>query len=228
MSAPLHPPPLHPQVAEQLARIRPRTDRPLIVTDADEVLFLFMQGFEHFLLDNSYYFDWASYALVGNIRRKTDNSPADAEEAHGLLGRFFEERTEQMEPVPGAAEALRKLGQRADIVVLSNLPIGQRAARSRALARAGMDFLLIANQGTKGAAVRHLAEGIAAPVVFIDDIPHHHASVRKHAAHVHRLHFIADTRLAGLLAPSEDCHHRAEIWPDAFAWIDGHLARAGY
>ncbi|MCW5750474.1 MAG: hypothetical protein KIT81_04950 [Alphaproteobacteria bacterium] len=219
---------LHPEVAEQLAGLRPRADRPLIVTDADEVLFLFMRGFETFLRQNGFYFDWVSYALVGNIRRTHDESPAGADEARGLLGRFFEERTETMEPVPGAADALHRLARRADIVVLSNLPIAQRAARSRALARAGMDFPLIANQGMKGAAVRHLAEGIAAPVFFIDDIPHHHASVRKHAEHVQRLHFIADARLAGLLGPSEDCHHRAELWPDAFAWIDGHLVRAGY
>ncbi len=77
-----------------------------------------------------------------------------------------------------------------------------------------MDFPLIANIGTKGQVVQHLTERLTCPSFFIDDIPHNHSSVRKHANHVHRLHFIADRRLAGLLGPAEHSHARLESWPD--------------
>lgn len=210
-SAPL--PELPAPVAEQLAVLPLQAGRPLLIVDADEVLFYFMRGLETFLASRELYFDWASYALHGNIRRRGDDSPVDAEILHPLLQRFFAEATEMMDPVEGAAEALTELGKAAQIVILSNVPMAARAARSRALARHGMPFPLIANSGPKGPAVAAMLRQTAAAAVFIDDIPHNHSSVAQMAPAVHRLHYIADPRLAALLGPAPDCHHRMESWP---------------
>ncbi|MCW0233385.1 MAG: hypothetical protein OJJ21_07290 [Ferrovibrio sp.] len=201
-------------VAEQLAALALRRGRPLLIVDADEVLFYFMRGLERFLESRNLYFDWASYALHGNIRQRADNAPVAAEILHPLLQRFFAEATEELEPVDGAAQALAVLSETAQVVVLSNVPMPARAARLRALARHGMDFPLIANTGPKGPAVAVLLRQVMAPAVFIDDIPHNHKSVAELAPATHRLHYIADTRLAALLGPAPDCHHRAETWPD--------------
>jgi hypothetical protein len=216
-------PPLPAPVAEQIAGLTIASGQPLIIVDADEVLFYFMRGLETFLAGQGLYFDWASYALYGNIRQRQDDQPLAAELLHPLLQRFCDEATESLEPVDGAAAALESLSARGRVLVLSNVPLSAREARLRALRRHGMDFPLIANSGPKGPAVAELIARAAAPAVFIDDIPHNHASVAKLAPAVHRLHFIADPRLAALLGPAADCHHRAETWPDLRDLIAGLL-----
>lgn len=214
-------------VAEQLAALALTRGRPLVIVDADEVLFYFMRGLERFLETRNLYFDWASYALHGNIRQRQDDVPVAAEILHPLLQRFFAESTEDLEPVEGAAQALAALNETAQIVVLSNVPMPARAARVRALARHGMAYPLIANNGPKGPAVAALLRQSVAPAaVFVDDIPHNHTSVAELAATVHRLHYIADQRLAALLGPAPDCHHRAETWPDLQLHIQSLLTQS--
>lgn len=214
MSAAPEPQPLPAPVAAQLAELYLDPGRPLLIADADEVLFYFMRGLEGFLTGRGLYFDWRSYALYGNIRRRDDDSPVAAEELHPLLQGFFAEATESLAPVDGAAAVLAELSRHAQIVVLSNLPLPARDARTRALARHGMAYPLIANTGPKGPAVASLRQRVDAPAVFIDDIPHNHASVAQLAPTTLRLHFVADPRLAALLGPAPDCHHRAESWED--------------
>lgn len=212
-------------VAEQLATLTLTHGKPLVIVDADEVLFYFMRGLERFLESRDLYFDWASYALHGNIRQRRDHTPVAAEILHPLLQRFFAEATEELEPVDGAAQALAELSQTSQVVVLSNVPMPARNARIRALARHGMAFPLIANTGPKGPAVVALLKQTMGPAVFIDDIPHNHKSVAEMAPAVHRLHYIADRRLAALLGPAPDCHHRADTWPDMLTHIQILLAQ---
>lgn len=212
-------------VAEQLATLTLTHGKPLVIVDADEVLFYFMRGLERFLESRGLYFDWASYALHGNIRQRRDDTPVAAEILHPLLQRFFAEATEELEPVDGAAQALAELSRTSQVVVLSNVPMPARNARIRALARHGMAFPLIANTGPKGPAVVAMLKQTMGAAVFIDDIPHNHKSVAEMAPAVHRLHYIADTRLAALLGPAPDCHHRADTWPDMLTHIQTLLAQ---
>ena len=51
----------------QLSDVEVALNRPLLITDADEVLFAFMRGFERHLANNGAYFNWASFRLNGNI-----------------------------------------------------------------------------------------------------------------------------------------------------------------
>jgi hypothetical protein len=201
-------------VAAQIEALALHPGRPMLIVDADEVLFYFMRGLERFLEARKLYFDWQSYALHGNIRRRLDDSAVEAEELHLLLQRFFADATEALEPVDGAAAALQQLKEHMQVIVLSNVPLLARQARERALARHGMNFPLIANSGPKGPAVAELLRRAPGPAVFIDDIPHNHSSVARLAPGVHRLHYVADTRLAALLGPAADCHHRAATWAD--------------
>jgi hypothetical protein len=224
-----HPAPAAPDlaaaVADQLADLRLDPARPVIISDADEVLFAFMRGLEDFLHAGGLYFDFSSFALTGNIRRRADDEAVAAAEVREILMRFFEGHTDSLAPVPGAAEALADLsGRGAQVVVLSNVPAAQKETRIAALARHGMDYPLVANSGGKGAAVQALAGMTQAPAVFIDDIPLHHAEVAQVAPEVMLLHFVADPRLAKLLDPAEHCHHRIDTWPEARAVIAAHLA----
>ncbi|MFA5121848.1 hypothetical protein [Zavarzinia sp.] len=221
-------PAIHDRVMPQLDALALQAGRPLVITDADEVLFLFLQGFEAYLEDNGHYLDLSSFALVGNIKNAATEEMAPVEMAKALLDGFFAERTESMTPVPGAAEALAALALKAQILVLSNLPEGSRKARERALAAAGMPYPIVANVGLKGPVVRHLADLVQAPVYFLDDIPHNHTSVAQAAPDVQRVHFVADPRLARLIGPAEHCHHRVDDWAEVRALIERELADLGW
>ena len=43
--------------------------RPLLITDADEVLLRFAAGFDRFLRQREHYLDLVSYRLHGNVKR---------------------------------------------------------------------------------------------------------------------------------------------------------------
>ncbi len=214
-------------VARQIDAIDIRANYPLIVCDADEVLARFMAGFESFLESRQLYFNWESYRLRGNIRRSADRTPVEPTAIPVLLNDFFVRHTDTLEPVEGAAEALAALSRRAQIVVLSNLPIDLGDRRRHWLTRHGMDYPLIANTGPKGPAVRALTERAGNPAFFIDDSPQHHEAVARDAGHVRRLHFVADPRLSKLLDDAPHSHHRADRWRDARAFIEADLAAQG-
>lgn len=217
----------HPDLMDQIARLGLEPTRPLVVCDADEVLFSFMAAFERFLHGRGLYYVWRSYALFGNIRRRADGAALEQAEIRELIAAFYVTHIETLEPVPGAATALRALSRRAAILVLTNLPPHHVAARGRALERHGLPYPVLGNTGGKGPAMRCVAGRVRAPVYFVDDSPHHHASVATHAAAVVRIHFVAERRLAGLVAPAAESHYRIDTWYAARAVIEADLARRG-
>lgn len=221
---------LHEDVARQIADLAIDPDRPIVISDADEVVLQFVAGLEDFLEAQSraMFLDLTSFALTGNIRYRDTAEAATATEVKALLASFFEQRTEHLSPVPGAAEALAALSPRAQIVILSNVPLAQRGARQRSLQRHGMDFPVIANSGAKGPAVAEIVSNLAAPAFFLDDIPHNITSVAETSADVVRMHFVADPRLARLVDPPDDCHFHGGDWPTARAFIEVELAERGF
>lgn len=219
---------IHPDVLAQLDELDLDAATPLVISDADEVLIEFMVALEGYLERNDMFFDWSSFALSGNIRRRDDESPVDHEVVKGHLMTFFAAHAHEMTAVPGAAEALAELSRRVQIVILSNVPLEQREVRIRSLVGHGMDYPVIANIGGKGAPVRYMAERVEAPVFFLDDIPRNHTSVALAAERVLRIHFVADPRLAELLEAAEDSHYRTDDWPSARAIIERELDEQGY
>lgn len=198
--------------------------RPLIICDADEVLLRFLAGLESFLERNGCYLDLASFRIHGNIKYQTTREAVPDEKVTKLIADFFASDTRHLEPVEGAAAALRELNARAQIVVLSNVPETSRDARIENLTLHGMPYPVIAGKGPKGPVVKSLLGDFRQTVVFIDDLPPNLASVATETPHVHRLHFIADPRLARLLGPAPDAHRRIDDWPTATAWISSVIA----
>jgi hypothetical protein len=193
--------------------------RPLIICDADEVLLQFLSCLESFMQSRGYYLDLGSFRIHGNIKHKDTHEPVADEGVTQLIADFFESRTRHLEPVPGAAAALKELSHRAQIVILSNLPETSRDARIENLAEHGMSYPVIAGKGPKGPVVRTLIAEHDKPVVFVDDLPPNISSVAAETPQVHRLHFIADPRLARLMPASPDAHRRIDDWPTAAQWI---------
>jgi hypothetical protein len=212
----------------QMDQLELLTDRPIIIVDADEVLFQFMAKFLHFLEGNNYRFDWSSFALTGNIRDADTDEVIDATIIRDLMPRFFSVHASDMDPVADAAAVLKRLSDRTQIIVLSNVPVEARADRLDCLKKNDLDYPLIANKGAKGPVVNALLNGSDRPAVFIDDIPHNHTSVADWAAHVFRLHFIAHPRLAQMLDKADSAHHRANTWLEMETLISSHLKTAGY
>ncbi|MBI1262300.1 MAG: hypothetical protein GC184_11300 [Rhizobiales bacterium] len=215
-------------VLPQLEELNLIPGRPLIVSDADEVLVKFIAGLETWLETRGLWLNLQSFMLTGNIRDKLTDEPLKPADMPQLMEDFFADHTHALIAVEGAAAALEALSKRAQIVVLSNIPISQRGARAKSLAAQGMDYPVIANKGLKGGAVRHLAASVNAPVFFLDDIPHNIASVAKAHEPTHRLHFIADERLAKLIPPSDHSHFHTSKWADARDFIEGKLSEEGF
>jgi len=211
------------EVARQMDALEIAPDRPLIIADADEVLFQFMAKFLEFLEANNYRFDWSSFALTGNIRDADTDEVIESHIVQELLPKFFSQHTATMAPVADAADVLQRLSGDAQVIVLSNVPLEARDSRLVCLDKHGFNYPLIANKGAKGPVVKALLADHNRPVVFIDDIPHNHTSVAEHADHVLRLHFIAHPKLAAMLGKAEDAHHRAESWLDIEQLIQNHF-----
>jgi len=215
-------------VGIQLAALDLDPARPLILCDADEVLLTFLAAFERFLHGRGYYYLWRSYALGGNVRWRTDSSDVCKDQVRRLIEEFYADHAATLAPVAGAAEALKRLSARADIIVLTNLLREHLAARQRQLASYGVPYPVISNSGAKGPAVAWFAERLQAPLYFIDDSPRHHSSVARDAARAVRIHFVAERRLSGLIGPAADCHYRTDTWSSARHVIERDLAAKGY
>ncbi len=216
-----------PDVAAQLADLRLDPAQPLIVTDADEVLFHFMEGLEAFLGERGFRVNLDSYALRDSIRR-ADGTPLSQVELAPLLQEFFVARTTLLRPVDLAAAVLARLATRAQVVVLSNVPLPQAEARRQTLARHGMPYPLIANSGSKGGVVAGWAAASGAPIVFIDDIPRNLDDVARAAPDVLRIHYVADARLARIVPAPQGAHHRATDWTHIGTIVADHFGAHGH
>ncbi|MBU3077213.1 HAD family hydrolase [Sphingomonas quercus] len=198
-----------------------RGNRPLLVTDCDEVL-LHMLGHFADWLDEAHAidFDLASGRWPDAFTRRADGCKLGVEEAFPLLDGFFASEMHRQTPVPGAVEALGRIAETADIVVLTNLKDHCHADRVDQLARHGIAHRVICNQGGKGRPLAALvAEMAPGATVFVDDLAHHHESVAQARPDVWRLHMVAEPRLAANLPPAPHAHARIDDWDVAAEWI---------
>jgi len=194
--------------------------RPLIICDADEVLLQFFVTLEKYLEDQGYYIRLDSFALNGNIRSITDDSVVEPTVIGSLMQSFFKGAIHTSPIVDGAAPALQRLSQEAEICVLTNLPGAQAQARQQSLGAAGITFPVICNSGHKGPAVKRLEDAWKSQISFIDDLPPNHDSVEQEAPDVHRIHFVADERLSKLIDKPASAHARLHDWYQ----LETHLA----
>jgi hypothetical protein len=195
--------------------------RPLLITDCDEVLLHLMPHFAEWLTErNDYDFriDVEDYAQAVRSRRTGEIVPP--EEIWPLLDTFFDTEMHRQNIVPGAAAALERIADFADVVVLTNLGHSYHANRVEQLSRFDIRHEVLCNQGGKGAPVRELIERFRpSAAVFVDDFASHHESVAELAPEVWRLHMIAEPRMAAARAPAPHAHARIDSWDAAAEWI---------
>ena len=214
---------LSEEISNQIETLELNPDRPLIISDADEVLLQFMRQFEIYLDRNDMWIDLSSFRLQGNIKYKGSDEAVDMTNRN-IIDDFFAAETLNFSPVEGAAEALNVLSKEAQIIILTNIPLAQKNERQINLSKHGMDYPVIVGSGLKGPAVKSLGEKINAPLFFLDDIPHNINSVAEYVPTSGRIHMIADPRLSKLIGAAEGASARIDQWQEAQAWILDKLA----
>lgn len=199
-------------------------NRPLLITDCDEVLLHMVAHFADWVAEaHGFSFDLSAPGFRNALLQK-DGQPVPAERIWPLLDDFFTTEMHRQNIVPGAAEALREIGEMAEIVILTNIGDEFEAGRVEQLERFEIRHRVLCNRGGKGPPVAELiADMRPSAVVFVDDLPVHHQSVAEHAPEVWRLHMIAEPRLAAHTSPAPDAHARIDDWREAVGWIRDRL-----
>ena len=195
--------------------------RPLLITDCDEVLLHMVSHFDAWL-DEAHDIDFAfeSGDFGGSMTDKASGQLVSIDRVWPLLDEFFRKQMHRQTIVPGAVEALGRIGEVADIVILTNLGDEAHPWRVEQLAAHGIAHEVVTNSGGKGVPARAIIERHRATITaFVDDLPVHHASVAKHAPEVHRLHMVAEPRLAPAVPTAPAALVRIDDWPTATNWI---------
>ena len=201
-------------------------NRPLMITDCDEVLLHMVRHFGEWLDEaHGITFKPEGGVFATALTRQASGELVPEQEVWPLLDGFFMTEMARQTLVPGADTALDRIAAVADIVILTNLQDWCHAGRVAQLQALGIRHRVICNQGGKGVAVARLIGEIRPrAAVFVDDLPIHHASVAEHAPEVHRLHMVAEPAIADTIPPAPDAHARIDDWDRATDWVLARLA----
>jgi hypothetical protein len=188
-------------------------ERPLIVVDVDEVLAMFMEGFERFIGRHGLEMRIDKFALFQNIYRPGETEHIDVAWGRELFDTFFETDVGEIDVAPGAVEVMAAWARSATIVILTNAPDQSRRKRAEWLIDRGMPYPLIVNSGLKGPPVAALAARTTGPAAFLDDLLPNLESVAHSAPAVRRFQMVADARLRPLAFCAPERHTRIDDWP---------------
>jgi len=201
-------------------------NRPLLISDCDDVLLHMMQHFGAWLSsDHGIDFVPQPEDFSNAMRYRESGEGVEREKMYALLEEFFTTEMHRQTLVPHALDALQRIDEIADIVILTNLGDHFHTRRVAQLDALGVRHHVICNLGGKGPAVAKLLKERRPPAtVFVDDIVGHHESVAKHAPEVWRLHMVADPDVARLIPAAPQAHKRIDDWAEAQHWVLEKLA----
>ena len=198
----------------KLTTLKIKKDKPLIVCDADEVIFDFMNSFENFLHTKDLYFNWKSYALEGNILNDK-NEALNKKQITDIIHNFFMYKTESMDVVEGAVKSLQILSRQCSIIILSNIPFKFYGKRKKALKKYKINFPFFAYTGPKGKALKFISDIHKGIIWFIDDSPYQIKSVKLEEKNVNTILFIGNSKLEALIKNKKKyCDHFSNKWKD--------------
>ena len=212
---------IHEFTRQQLDVLKIDARRPLIICDVDDVVVHFLRGFDAILARSGHVLEVNSFALNGNVVHRESRSEMPSEAVSKLIDDYFIDQTEHMEAIEGAVSSLLDLGNRATVVMLTNLPHHARDKRISNLSKHGLPYPVITNSGPKGPAIKDLAGRTSGPVVFVDDSPNFVKSSFEFAPDVKIVHFLHDERFKKMHQPFEFVSHTTGEWDDARRHIEG-------
>ena len=122
--------------------------RPLLITDCDEVLLHMVSHFQQWIGDAhdiDFAFETGEFAEA--LTHRGSGELVAQEKVWPLLTECFRGEMHRQTVVPGALEALGRIGKVADIVILTNLGDEAHPWRVEQLARHGIRHEVVCNQG---------------------------------------------------------------------------------
>jgi len=199
-------------------------NRPLIISDCDEVLLYMVAPFRDWLDEqHGVVFDMGGGDFGRAMKHRDSDLAVEEKDIWRLLNLFFDGEMHRQMPVSGVIEAIPALREHADLVVLTNLLDHRQESRTRQLAALGIDVRVFTNQGPKGPALKAiLDEYRPSRAIFIDDLAQHHDSVAAITPEVGRLHLCAEPMLAPHIACAHQAGHahaRIDSWDKALPWL---------
>lgn len=205
-------------------------NRPLIISDCDEVLLYMVSPFKDWLAETQ----GVEFRMNGNdfaqaLRWQDSGEVLEPDEIWHKLGLFFDTEMHRQNPIPGAIEGINTLAEDADVVILTNLVDKRQAMRTEQLAGHGLNARVFTNQGPKGPALQNiLDEYRPSKAIFIDDLAQHHRSAKETLDEITTLHLCGEP----MLAPHIDCAHssghadaRIDNWAEALPWLRQQLQK---
>lgn len=200
--------------------------KPLIISDADEVIFeLFMHLFEYFD-ENGYRFtgkNLVGFELLDHFYSHQTDDLIEEHEFIKIITQFFTDHGDDMPMVENAFENLMQLSETCQIIILTNAPHSYRERRVEIYRGHGIHFPIITNIGNKLAAVNEIVKNHQAPVFFIDDSPEHHISILKEIPHITCIHFIGDVRYAKMVSDVDNVALKSTNWNEVKHYIETQL-----
>lgn len=197
---------------------------PLIISDCDEVLLHMVVPFRQWLDEtHDIHFEFNG-GFADALRHKSTGDLVEQEQVWPLLEGFFESEMHRQMPIMGAVEAMKRLGARADVVILTNIGKKFEIARAEQLHGHGIPYRVVGNRGGKGDPVLDLIDHYRPSMaMFIDDLGAQHKSVSEATKQVWRLQLVGEPELAPNIAKSRHAHARMDNWADALRWIENIL-----
>ena len=86
---------------KQISKATLLKNKPLLITDADEVLLNFVKCFEIYLEKKGFWYDLTSYSLFGNIKQKGTDEVLSNEVILEYLDDFFRTESKDITFVEG-------------------------------------------------------------------------------------------------------------------------------
>ena len=196
---------------------------PLLISDADEVIFEFMESFEEYLLSNSMYFSYKSFKLNGNIYNQETNKPIDSANISIIISNFFQEYAIKMPLIKGAKNILEKLSKVMNVIILSNIPKNYAADRIQCLKDNNMNYAFISNEGPKNIKCLELQKLTNKKVFFIDDLPNQISAVSNYCKNIITIHFLQNKKLLKIIPEVKDSDYNVNNWESILKIIHNNI-----
>ena len=215
------------EVLNQIENLNINCNKPLLISDADEVILNFVKTFETYLNNIGLYYDLSSYALFGNIKKIKDDISIGNDQIIKHITDFYNLHTEEISFVDESIKYLERIKNElgCQIIVLSNLPHHNREKREIAFKKNGLNFPIISNSGLKGLAIKEIAKKQKNKIFFIDDISANLLSAYNEVDDVKLIHFISDKRLEKLATTPKEVDFKAKDWKEIYKYLENETSR---
>ena len=215
------------EVLNQIGNLNINHNKPLLISDADEVILNFVQAFETYLNSIGLYYDLSSYALFGNIKKIKENIAIENDQITKHITDFYNLHTEEISFVDESIKYLGKIKNDLDcqIIVVSNLPHHNREKREISFRKNGLDFPIISNSGLKGLTIKEIAKNQKNKIFFIDDISANLLSAHNEVDGIKLIHYISDKRLEKLAYTPKEVDFKAKNWKEIYNYLENETSR---